>query len=136
MGKFRVMVKGIVEFHGKLLAVERWYNDCIVEPYQWEFLDGDMEPDETPTEAVERVVADLTGIGVSEIRPVYTWGFTAGEVPVVGIAFLCQAGTEAVLLSEEISDFKWITREEVPEVVTRNAIIRDMRAAGLIPQED
>ena len=35
MGKFRILVKGIVEYNDKVLAVERWYDDRIFEPYQW-----------------------------------------------------------------------------------------------------
>lgn len=43
MGKFRILIKGIVRHDGKYLAVERWYDDRIFEPYQWEFIDGEME---------------------------------------------------------------------------------------------
>ena len=48
MGKFRILVKGIVQYKNKFLAVERWYDDRIFEPYQWEFIDGVMVFGETP----------------------------------------------------------------------------------------
>ena len=43
MGKFRILIKGIVRHNGRYLAVERWYDDRIFEPYQWEFVDGEMD---------------------------------------------------------------------------------------------
>ena len=42
MSKFRVLVKGIVQYQDSYLAVERWYDDRIFDPYQWEFIDGEM----------------------------------------------------------------------------------------------
>ena len=80
--KFRILVKGIVQYKDNFLAVERWYDDRIFEPYQWEFIDGEMEFGETPEKAVERIVEEKTGV------PLYTWGFTAGEICTTGIAFL------------------------------------------------
>ena len=38
MSKFRVLVKGIVQYQDSYLAVERWYDDRIFDPYQWEFM--------------------------------------------------------------------------------------------------
>ena len=53
MDKFRILVKGIVQCNGKYLVVEKWYDDRIFEPYQWEFLDGVLEFSETPEKAVQ-----------------------------------------------------------------------------------
>ena len=91
MSKFRVLVKGIVQYQDSYLAVERWYDDRIFDPYQWEFIDGEMEFGETPEKAVERIVAEKTGVAVQVNKPLYTWGFTAGEICTCGIAFLCDA---------------------------------------------
>ena len=43
MNKYRILVKGIVQRDNKYLAVEKWYDDNIMEPYQWEFIDGEAE---------------------------------------------------------------------------------------------
>lgn len=40
MNKYRILVKGIVQKGNRYLTVEKWYDDNIVEPYQWEFIDG------------------------------------------------------------------------------------------------
>ena len=69
MSKFRVLVKGIVQYQDSYLAVERWYDDRIFDPYQWEFIDGEMEFGETPEKAVERIVAEKTGVAVQVNKP-------------------------------------------------------------------
>lgn len=131
MGKFRVIVKGIVRYNDKYLAVERWYNDNIAEPYQWEFIDGEMEFGETPEKAVERLVSEMTGIPAKVDRPLYTWGFTAGEICTTGIAFLCVAPSDEVFLSEELSDSRWVLKEELEYVISKQAVVKDIMKAGL-----
>ena len=136
MGKFRVIVKAVVEHEGKYLAVERWYNDCIVEPYQWEFLDGEMEFGETPENAAERLVAESTGLDSDVVDTLYTWGFTAGEICTIGIKFICRANSDEVFLSDDLSDYKWVSKEELAKVITKQAVVRDMVKAGFISPTD
>ena len=136
MSKFRILVKGIVQYQDRFLAVERWYDDRIFEPYQWEFIDGEMEFGETPEKAVERIVAEKVGIPVQTDRPLYTWGFTAGEICTVGVAFLCDAQTDVVVLSEELHDSKWVEKEELSSVITNKAVVKDIEEAGLTSQFD
>ncbi len=131
MDKYRILVKGIVQCHGKYLVVEKWYDDRIFDPYQWEFLDGVMQFSETPERAVERIVQEKAGIPVQVDRPLYTWGFTAGEVCSVGIAFECTSQTEEVVLAEDLNDSKWIPKEELSEVITNEAVRKDIEKAGL-----
>ena len=59
MNKYRILVKGIVQRDNKYLAVEKWYDDNIMEPYQWEFIDGEAEFGESPDKAVVRTIQDL-----------------------------------------------------------------------------
>lgn len=131
MDKYRILVKGIVQCHGKYLVVEKWYDDRIFDPYQWEFLDGVMEFSETPEKAVQRVVEEKAGIPVQVDRPLYTWGFTAGEVCNIGIAFECTSQTEEVVLAEDLNDSKWVTKQELSEVITNEAVRKDIEKAGL-----
>lgn len=136
MDKYRILIKGIVKCHEKYLVVEKWYDDRIFDPYQWEFIDGVMGFDETPDKAVQRIVSEKTGIPVQVDRPLYTWGFTAGEVCSVGIAFGCIAQTETVVLSEDLNDSKWVSREELAEVITNKAVREDIERAGLTSSFD
>ncbi len=131
MAKFRILVKGIVQYKDSYLAVERWYDDRIFEPYQWEFIDGEMEFGETPEKAVERIVEEKTGVPVQVDKPLYTWGFTAGEICTSGIAFLCDAQTDEVVLSEELHDSKWVPKDEIANVISNERVVRDIEKAGL-----
>lgn len=136
MDKYRILVKGIVQCRGKYLVVEKWYDDRIFDPYQWEFLDGVMQFSETPEKAVQRVVEEKAGITVQVDKPLYTWGFTLGEVCNVGIAFECSTQTEEVVLAEDLNDSKWVTKEELTEVITNKAVLKDIERAGITSSFD
>lgn len=131
MGKFRILVKGIVQYRDKFLAVERWYDDRIFEPYQWEFIDGEMAFGETPEGAVERIIKEKTGLSVQVNKPLYTWGFTAGEICTSGIAFLCDAQSDEIILSEDLHDSLWVLKEDISQVITNQAVVKDVEKAGL-----
>lgn len=131
MGKFRVLVKGIVQYKENYLAVERWYDDRIYEPYQWEFINGEVEFGESPEKAVERIVEEKIGVPVQVNRTVYTWEFTAGEICTIGIAFLCDAESDDIVLSEELHDSKWVPKYEISQIITNQAVVRDIEKAGL-----
>ena len=131
MGKFRILVKGIVQYKNKFLAVERWYDDRIFEPYQWEFIDGEMVFGETPEGAVARIIKEKTGLSVQVNKPLYTWGFTAGEICTSGIAFLCDAQNDEIILSEDLHDSLWVLKEDISQVITNQAVVKDVEKAGL-----
>ena len=103
MSKFRVLVKGIVQYQDSYLAVERWYDDRIFDPYQWEFIDGEME---------------------------------FGEICTCGIAFLCDAQMDEVILAEELRDSKWVPKSEIAQVITNQAVVKDIEKAGLTSSFD
>ena len=58
MGKYAIMVKGIVRYEGQYMLVKRWYDDRIENPYQWEFVDGQIEFGEEPDKAVVRLIKE------------------------------------------------------------------------------
>lgn len=136
MSKFRILVKGIVQYQDSFLAVERWYDDRIFDPYQWEFVNGELAFGETPEKAVERIVEEKTGVPVQVNKPLYTWGFTAGEICTTGIAFLCDAQTDSVVLAEELHDSQWVSKDEIAQVITNRAVVKDIEKAGLTSSFD
>ena len=52
MSKISVKVKGIVEGNGKYLLIQKWYDDNIVTPYKWEFVDCELEGGKSPDDTV------------------------------------------------------------------------------------
>ena len=115
-------MKGIVKYEDKYLVVSRWYDDRVVEPFQWNFIDGNIEFKEGPDKAVVRHVYEQTGISVSIDRLLYTWSFMTGDVFNIGISYLCLATLETVLLSEELVDYQWIRREEFNHYIDKKII--------------
>ena len=61
MNKFGIKVKGIVKNNDKFLILRKWYDDRITEPYQWEFVDGDLEYGTGPDLYVEQLINEPRG---------------------------------------------------------------------------
>lgn len=131
MNKYNIMVKGIVKYDDRYLVVRRWYDDRVAEPYQWEFVDGNIEFGEAPDRAVLRNIAEQTGVSVTIDRILYTWSFMTGDVFNVGISYLCIATLDNVFLSEDLIDYRWITRDEFDSYINRNVLVDIERSEGL-----
>jgi 8-oxo-dGTP pyrophosphatase MutT (NUDIX family) len=130
MEKYRILVKGIVQLEDKYLIVRRWFDDRVSEPYQWGFIDGNIEFGEAPEKAILRNVAEQAGLSVVLDRILYTWSFMTGDVFNIGISYLCQTTMADVLLSEELVESKWVTKEEL-ETFIDHKIMEDLEAAEL-----
>ena len=80
-----------------------------MEPYQWEFIDGE-EFGESPDKAVVRTIQEQTGLITEVDRVLYTWTFMIGSECNLGLAYLCltEQNEDEVVLSEELNDAKWI----------------------------
>ena len=128
MDKYKIMVKGIVQNMDKYLIVKRWYDDNIVEPYQWEFVDGAVAFGESPDIAVVRTVLEQTGIIVDIDHSLYTWTYMVGTVCHVGIAYLCLTGAseDSVVLDSQLHDYQWITQEEFDDFINNKRVLEDL----------
>lgn len=130
MEKYRVIVKGVVQYEDKYLAVCKWYDDRISEPYQWEFVDGAIDFGETPEKAVVRLVFEQTGLAASIDRILYTWSFMTGDVFNIGISYLCRVSFDGVILSEDLVDSRWIMKEEMENYIS-GKVLEDIDKADL-----
>lgn len=131
MEKYKIMVKGIVQYEDKFLLVEKWYDDRIINPYQWEFIDGKLEFGEVPEKGVLRIILETTGLNVQINKISHTWTFMVGDVCNIGISFLCMSTTDQVVLSEDLNDFKWVTREELGNYIENMAVLADIERAEI-----
>ena len=111
MGQFKIKLKAIVKRDNKFLLVKKWYDDRILEPYQWEFLDGEMNFGERLDEAVERIVQEQTQLTVTNGTPYYTWSYVVGDTCYVGICYLFETMTNEVFISEDLVDYAWVARQ-------------------------
>ncbi|MBH1940163.1 NUDIX domain-containing protein [Mobilitalea sibirica] len=122
MNKYRILVKGIVKYEDKYLVVKKWYDDRISEPYQWEFIDGHIEFKESPDKAVLRHIYDQTGLSVVIDKILYTWTFMTGDVYNIGISYLCLTTIDSITLSEELTDYRFIHREEFEHYLSKKVL--------------
>lgn len=130
MEKYRVLIKGVVQYEDKYLVVRRWYDDRVSEPYQWDFIDGEIEFGEEPDKAVLRIIDEQTGLSASIDHILYTWSFMTGDVFNIGISYLCRVSFDEVILSEDLVDSKWITKEELESYIN-GKVFEDIKRAEL-----
>lgn len=133
MNKYRILVKGIVQRGNKFLIVEKWYDDNIVEPYQWEFIDGETEFGESPDAAVIRIIQEQTGLTAVVGGVLYTWTVMIGTECNLGLTYLCltEQDEDDVILSEELHDAKWIEGIEFEEYIHNKRMLDDLEKAEL-----
>lgn len=129
MGQFKIKLKAIVKSDNKFLLVKRWYDDRIPEPYQWEFLDGEMSFGERLDEAAERIVREQTQLEVNNGIPYYTWSYTVGDICYVGICYLFETMEKEVFISEDLVDYAWVEKARLDEYNMDEKVRRDVQAA-------
>ena len=132
MNAYRILVKGIVKRDDKYLIIEKWY-DNIMDPYQWEFLDGEAEFGESPDVAVIRMIQEQTGLTAEVDRILYTWTFMVGSVCSLGLTYLCYTDMEEddVQLSEDLHDCRWVSADEFGEFISNQRMLEDIEKAEL-----
>ena len=133
MNRYRILVKGIVQKDDKFLAVEKWYDDNIIDPYQWEFVDGETEFGESPDAAVLRIIQEQTGLIAVVDRILYTWTFMIGSECNLGLSYLCltDMDEDTVVLSEDLNNAKWIEADEIEDYINNRRMIEDLKNAEL-----
>ena len=131
--RYRILVKGIVQKDNKFLIVEKWYDDNIVDPYQWEFVDGEAEFGESPDAAVVRIIQEQTGLTSVVDRILYTWTFMIGSEFNLGLSYLCltDMDEDTVVLSEDLNNAKWIEADEIEDYINNKRMIEDLKNAEL-----
>ena len=131
--RYRIQVKGIVQKDNKFLIVEKWYDDNIVDPYQWEFVDGEAEFGESPDAAVVRIIQEQTGLTSVVDRILYTWTFMIGSECNLGLSYLCltDMDEDTVVLSEDLNNAKWIEADEIEDYINNKRMIEDLKNAEL-----
>jgi len=130
MDKYRILVKGVVQYEDKFLTVCRWYDDRVSEPYQWGFIDGVIEFGEEPQKAVLRVISEQTGLSATIDRILYTWSFMTGDIFNIGISYLCRVTFDDIVLSEDLVDSRWLYKEGLQGTIDIR-ILEDLEEAEL-----
>ena len=129
--KADIIVKSIIYNRklGKILLVQRCNADDIGAG-TWENAGGNVEQGETPEIAMAREIREETGLTDVRIERVAYVTLVNANTPYLIIAYLCEAFTENVTLSEEHQAFMWADEAECRRLLPK-AIIDDFDNNGI-----
>jgi len=110
--------KAVIKKDDKYLIVLR-SPDAHVFPNCWDFPGGKLEPGENPVEGIKREVIEETTLEIKpiEIIAVYDVKLKDGREPQISL-YSIEWFKGDVKLSDEHTDFKWATKEEILELDT------------------
>lgn len=83
------------------------------EPKVWGPPGGRLEPDEDPNQGILREVKEETGLEIELIVPAGIWHGKYRDAILVSIDYLATAGSRDVRLSDEHSEFRWATIDDL-----------------------
>lgn len=110
----------IVDDRGRVLLTRRADNG------QWQAPGGVLEPDEGIIEALRREVLEETGLSV---EPVALTGVYKNMVRgIVALVFRCKATGGSLTTNDEVTEFRWVTPDEVSDMVTEAFAVRVLDA--------
>ena len=127
-------VKGIIKKDDRYLLLKRWVDDRIPDPFVWEFIDAEVNHGEAPDDTVLRAINEQLSVEGKIEKIEYTWSSMLGDTHCVGIAYICsiaEADEANIVLSEEFGEWIWVTREEIPEYIENQYVLKDLEGKTL-----
>lgn len=123
--KIVVAVKGIIVHNNEVLIIKRADNDEAGAGI-WEFVGGKIEFGEELEYALTREIIEEVGIDVDIEKLLYATTFKTDPTrQVVIIAYKCHAKNSNVKLSEEHSEYTWVTKQDLRRLLSSD-ILSDM----------
>lgn len=110
-----IAVKVQIWRDGRLLIIKRSEDDDYYAGF-WDVPGGGLHKGETIDEGLRREAREESGLSLSKVRPLTTWSHGEGDTFELGLSFLATADTDAVVLSEEHTDHRWLAPDEVSDV--------------------
>jgi len=133
IGRFLVATGAIIENTktGKILLLKR-SEEKDFSGGIWEYITGRMNQFEEPEDGLRREIREEAGIEVEIVKPVSIFHIFRGEKiaenELVGIMYWCKADTEEIKLSEEHTDFQWVSAKEALAMMEKPGMKKDIEA--------
>lgn len=132
VGRFMVAVGAIIELQntGKILILKRSVN-LDWHAGEWEIHYGRIAQFEGLENSLEREVQEETGIiDIEIVKPLTVWhifrGSKKAENELIGITYHCRTKTEKVKLSNEHSEYRWVTPATALKLIKIEGIRKDV----------
>ncbi|EKE26438.1 MAG: hypothetical protein ACD_4C00292G0001 [uncultured bacterium (gcode 4)] len=91
-----------------------------------------MNQFEEVEDALRREIKEEAWIEVEIIKPISTYHIFRweknSENELIGIIFWCKTNTDVIKISDEHTDFKWVTTKEVFDFITKDSMQADIKA--------
>lgn len=131
-GQFQVGVGAFIELNqsGQLLLLERPKDS--VHRAGWEIVYGRLQQGEDMQQALQREVAEETGLQqVGVEQQVSTWHThrdpLQADSELVGVSFWCHTTTSEITISAEHTAWQWVAIDQVEPLITHTGILQDFR---------
>ena len=112
---FKVPQKALIEQNGKFLIIKR-SSTAKNYPMHWDLPGGKLEHGETPEEGLVREVLEETNLDVKVVSPIFSYLETHGVFAYV-VVYECEFLSGELKLSNEHSEYKWATKDELKELL-------------------
>jgi 8-oxo-dGTP diphosphatase len=128
-----VAVGAVIEHEasGKILLLRRAATATYAADL-WEDITGRMKQFEEPEDALRREVREECGLEVEIVKPLTVFHLFRGERTadneLVGIIYWCKTDSDRVVLSDEHSDYLWLSPQEALELVDHPGVRGDIEA--------
>lgn len=109
--------KAVIENNGKLLVLHRAKNYSAF-PDLWDFPGGKLEPDEELIESLKREVKEETNLSIDVEDKISEDDAESNGRPVHFIIYTANILNGKVKLSQDHSEFKWATPDEILKLNT------------------
>ena len=117
---FKVPQKAVIKDGKKFLIMKRSPN-AHVYPNQWDFTGGKLEHGEEPKAGLKREIKEETGLDVKIGNPEFVFSEKVKDHFIYLTVFNTTIeGEKEIKLSNEHTEFKWVTKEEILELGTEN----------------
>lgn len=114
MKVLQIGVKAIIEHNNKFLFIRRSdkYNEITG---IWDIPGGRINIGEEPIDGLKREIFEETGLELDEIKQILDAStvFQDEEKQIVRITYLCTAKDSDLKLSEEHTEYKWFSKDEI-----------------------
>jgi 8-oxo-dGTP diphosphatase len=132
-GRFLVAVGAMIEHaeSGRILLLKRSENIAFL-PGVWEDIGGRLKQFEEPEDALRREVREESGLEIEIIRPINIFHLFHGERnadnEMIIITYWCRSHSDHVVLSQEHSEYRWLSPREALRLAEHEGVRSDLEA--------